>query len=69
MWKNTKEAHTKMPIEMKNGISDHPSSSGIHPVIGAPTLSLVSLRDVIAEQTTKTTTINAKNAVIATMPR
>ena len=30
-------AQTKMPIEMKNGMSDHPSSSGIEPVIGAPT--------------------------------
>ena len=39
MWKKTTEAQTKMPIEMTNGINDHPSSSGTEPVIGAPTLS------------------------------
>jgi hypothetical protein len=41
-WKMTIEAHTKMPIEMTNGINDHPSSRGTDQRIGAPTFSPVS---------------------------
>jgi len=43
------EAHTKMPIETKNGISDHPRSTAIHLTMGAPILSPVSSRYVNAE--------------------
>src|SRR6185503_3410629 len=50
MWKNTIEAHTRMPTETKNGISAHPSSCGIHPTTGAPTSSLVSSLCLIAKR-------------------
>jgi len=49
MWKNPIEAHTKMPIETKNGISDHPRSRGIHLAMGTPNLSPGSSRYVHAE--------------------
>src|SRR3990167_4756388 len=65
MWKNTSVAHPKIAIAMKNGTIVHPSSSGIDPVIGAPTRSPVRSRYLIAKISTSTTTSSAKNAVTA----
>ena len=48
-WKKTTVAQTKIAIATKNGMSDQPISSGIDPVIGAPTLRPVSSRYLIAK--------------------
>jgi len=58
-------AQAKIAIETRNGTIDHPSSSQMEPVIGAPTFSPVWSRYLTAKTMTKNTTINAKNAVIA----
>ena len=43
-WKKTIADHTKMAMATKNGTSDQPISSGIDPVMGAPTFSPVGSR-------------------------
>src|SRR5262245_35948797 len=58
-------AQAKMAIDTKNGTIDHPSSSQMEPVIGAPTFSPVWSRYFTAKTMTKNTTISAKNAVTA----
>src|SRR5262245_42241996 len=50
---------------MKKGMMDHPSSSGIEPVIGAPTRLPVPSRYLIVKTSTPMMTMSAKNAVTA----
>jgi len=64
-WKNMIVAQAKITTDTNNGTMDQPSSSGMEPVIGAPTFSPVGSRYLIAEEMTKTTTSSAKNAVTA----
>src|SRR5688572_11134376 len=63
---NPTVAQPNITIEERNGTIDHLSSSGINPVIGAPTRSPARSRYLIAKTTTLMTTSSAKNAVTAT---
>src|SRR5678816_4936119 len=67
MLKNTCDAQTKITTEIRNGMIDQASSSGIEPVIGAPTASGSLVRYLTAKYTTRMLVRMPKKAVTPMM--